>query len=77
MPEKEYSFFIVFKLIVKIIASCPNLKKLNDKEIDVEERLAAVNKEGTKQQKKSIDFMRWDLVFATVEDLHGIQLISI
>ncbi len=60
----------------QIIAACPNIRRINDKEIDLEERLNAMITQGSKQQKKNIDFVRWDLTFATLPDLKSILLRS-
>eukprot|EP01114_Cavostelium_apophysatum_P010445 TRINITY_DN2416_c0_g1_i11.p1 TRINITY_DN2416_c0_g1~~TRINITY_DN2416_c0_g1_i11.p1 ORF type:complete len:2801 (+),score=908.52 TRINITY_DN2416_c0_g1_i11:43-8445(+) len=54
----------------RVIASCPNLKTLNGKSIDMEERMQAIITQGTKQQqqKKNVDFVRWDLNVALSEE---------
>lgn len=56
----------------QIIAACPHLKRINDKDIDVEERLNAMNSQGNKAQKKNVDFVRWDLTFAGLPELAGL-----
>ncbi|KAJ3450828.1 protein phosphatase 1 regulatory subunit sds22-related [Anaeramoeba flamelloides] len=52
-----------------ILANCPRITFINNKEVGIEERIQAIEKHGNKKMIKQVGKIRWDLTMCSISEI--------